>query len=269
MKVSKYFALFLALLLSFASATSGAFAAHQGVVVQNSPILLPAYCGDDETKSGFVSTPGLPLLSSAEVGVAGGIIVQPGFVDLLDIPGLTSLPQGNARFNITLNPQPGIPFGFVAVEYTFVRNATPNVTRTGLSILPLSALDGSLLFNNKLVKGKQLNLTAYVNTDLFAQRGSLINLIGNLANQPAFPNTQSSNFQLKAIAPLLVNLNSNAGIAQTFTSGFALNVNQGPFAVSTGQFNVNPSGTTVNCNSVATNAAVQAAAQAAGAAQMK
>ncbi len=269
MKLSRSFALFLALLISFASATSGAFAAHQGVIVQNSPIILPAYCGDDETKSGFVSTPGLPLLSSAENGVAGGIIVQPGFSDLLDIPGLASLPQGNARFNITLNPQPGTPFGFVAVAYTFVRNATPNTTRTAVSILPLSALDGTLLFNNKLVKGKQLNLTAYVNTDLFSQRSKLINLIGNLANQPAFPNSNSSNFRLKAIAPVLINLNPNAGIAQTFSSGFALNVDQGPFAVTSGQFNVNPSGTSVNCGSVVTNAAVQAAAQAAGQAQMQ
>jgi hypothetical protein len=269
MKLSKIFALSVAMVLSFASATNGAFAANKGVSVQNNPIILPAYCGDDETKSGFVSAPGLPLLSSAGVGEAGGIIVQPGFTDLTNIPALSNLPQGNARFNIILNPQPGTPFGFVAVAYTFVRNATPNTTRSAVSILPLSSLDGSLLFNNKLVKGKQLNLTAYVNTDLFSQRGKLINLIGNLANQPAFPNSNSSNFQLKAIAPVLVNLDPNAGIAQTFSSGFALNVNQGPFAVTTGQFAVNPSGTSLNCGTVVTSAAVQAAGQAAGAAQMQ
>jgi hypothetical protein len=271
MKLSKYFALVLAMLVAFASTTSGAFAANKQFVgiVNNGPIILPAFCGDDETKSGYVSAPGMPLLSSAGNGVAGGIIVQPGFTDLTNIASLSSLPQGNARFNVVLNPQAGTPFGFVAVAYTFVRNATPNTTRSAVSILPLSALDGSLVFNSKLIKGKQLNINAFVNTDLFAQRGSLINLIGNLANQPAFPNSNSSNFQLKAIAPVLINLDPNSGIAQTFTSGFALNTADGPFAVGSGQVAVNSSATSVNCGTVVTLAAVQAAAQAAAATQMK
>ncbi len=200
-------------------------------------------------------------------GVAGGIIVQPDFTDLTDLAALTPWPQGNLRFNVVLNPQGGTPFGFVVVAYTFVRNNTPNTTRLGLSILPLSALDGSLVFNNKLVKGKQLNLNAFVNTDLFAQRGSLLNLISLV--QPGFPNNNSSNFQLKAIAPVLVNLDPNNGIAQTFTSGFTLNVNQGPFAVSTGQVPVNASGAVINCNSLLTNATVQSAARTTGVAQMK
>lgn len=269
MKLSKYLALFLAMLVSFASTTSGAFAANKQFVglVNNGPIILPAFCGDSETRSNYVSAPGMPLQSSAGNGIAGGIIVQPGFADLLDIPNLANLPQGNARFNVVLNPQPGIPFGFVAVAYTFVRNATPNTTRTAVSILPLSALDGSLVFNSKLIKGKQLNVNAFVNTDLFAQRGSLINLIGLV--QPSFPNSNSSNFQLKAIAPVLVNLDPNSGIAQTYTSGFALNTPDGPFGVGTGQIAVNSSATSVNCGTVVTLAAVQAAAQALGTTQMK
>lgn len=257
------------MLALFVSTTSGAFAANKQFIglVNNGPIILPAFCGDDETRSGYVSAPNMPLQSSAGNGIAGGIIVQPGFADLFDIPNLSNLPQGNLRFNVVLNPQAGLPFGFVAVAYTFVRNSSPNTTRTAVSILPLSALDGSLIFNSKLIKGKQLNVNAFVNTDLFAQRGSLINLIGLV--QPSFPNNNSSNFQLKAIAPVLVNLDPNSGIAQTYSNSFALNVNQGPFAVTSGQVNVNNSATTVNCGSVVTLAAVQAAAQTLGATQMK
>lgn len=267
MKLSKYFALVLAMLALFVSTTSGAFAANKQFIglVNNGPIILPAFCGDDETKSGYVSAPGMPLLSSAGNGIAGGIIVQPGFADLLDIPNLGTLPQGNLRFNVVLNPQAGLPFGLVAVAYTFVRNNTPNTTRTGVSILPLSALDGSLIFNSKLIKGKQLNVNAFVNTDLFAQRNSLLNLL-NIFNSPG---NNSSNFRLKAIAPVLVNLDPNSGIAQTFSSAFALNVNEGPFAVNSGQVAVNSSATSVNCGTVVTLAAVQAAAQTLGATQMK
>lgn len=269
MKLSKYFALVLAMLVTFASTTSGAFAANKQFIglVNNGPIILPTFCGDAETKSNYVTGPNMPLLSSAGNGIAGGIIVQPGFADLTDIANLANLPQGNARFNVVLNPQPGTPFGFVAVAYTFVRNATPNTTRTAVSILPLSALDGSLVFNSKLIKGKQININAFVNTDLFAQRGSLINLIGLV--QPSFPNNNSSNFQLKAIAPILINLDPASGIAQTFSSGFTLNVPEGPFAVGTGQVPVASSATTVNCGTVVTVTAVQAAAQQAAATQMK
>lgn len=252
----KYLAFLLAVVMAFATSTTGAFA------VTGTPILIPAECGDSLTTAGFVSSPGFPLGAKAGVGVAGGVIVQSNFSDITDIANLAPLPKGNLGFTTVLNQQTGTPLLLIVVAYTFV-NAGGN-TISAVSLLPTAAVDGNITVNTKLIKGKQLQLKITADTDLYNLRTALTNQIGEN------PNVDSTNFQLKGIASLVTNTGASGTQAVAYANNFALNVPSALFPPVDNVTNVTVSKSTanLNCSSFATTPpvinAVNAAAATAG-----
>ncbi|HEY9685055.1 MAG TPA: hypothetical protein V6C89_03540 [Drouetiella sp.] len=238
----KYLAFLLTVAMAFATSTAGAFA----VTGPNNPIIIPAECGDSLTTAGFVSSSGFPLAATAGEGVAGGVIVQPNFTDITDIANLAPLPKGNLGFTTVLNQQTGTPLLLIEVAYTFVNGG--GTTISAISLLPTAAVDGNIATNTKLLKGKQLQLKITADTNLFNLRTVLTNNIGEN------PNVDSTNFQLRGIAPLVTNTGAAGTQAIAYANNFALNVPSALFPPVDNQTNVtvNKSTSNLNCSSFAT-----------------
>lgn len=190
------------------------------------PVAIPSACGDVGTTSSYVGLSGFPLqnnvdqpFSAPQTGTAGVLIIQPGAgVDTGVLHTQLPLAQGNYQQTLTVNFNGGSPNYRVYVAYSFFD--ANNQQRFGVSLLPSNEVNGSILVNNKSLKGKTtlVNITANTNLSLLRTNGSLVNIAF-----PGFqPDVHSSNFQLLGIEALITN-SDPTHIATAYFNDFALN----------------------------------------------